>query len=531
MENTIKNGKKVIDLKKLSRTELEQIVMTLTTENESQNQELEWYKSMIMKQQKKLFGKSSEKTYIDQLSLFDEAEVEAAANEEELAIEETVIKKKKGKHHKGLKEVPVTRIEYKLTAEELDCPTCESKLHQMSIDVHKELILIPAKIEIKEHARHVYSCRNCETTGTQATIVKAEAPKALIKGSYVSASLLAHILSDKYERALPLYRQEVDFKRKGLAISRQTMSNWIISSSERYFQPIVKYMKEDLVERCKYIGADETPVDVLNDPRKAEGATKSYMWVYGSGKSEELKMVLFKHEPTRSQDNPQRFLKGYKGILQTDGYAGYNNIPEVVHASCWAHARRYIRECVDLIPATTKKADTLSYKCLTLINKLFQIEKKKCQNKSNEEIEEIRNRESRVVMDELYEIVKQVQLDALTKSPLKKALTYLVNQEDKLRVYLEDGRIAISNNRIENAIRPFAIGRKNWLFSNSVSGVESSASIYSLIESAKQNGLKPYDYLNYILEILPNINMENRSEIEPLLPYSKLLPRELYTTP
>lgn len=528
MKNIIKAGEKVIDLKVMSRSELEQMVMNLTTDNESKNQELEWYKNLIMKQQKKLFGKSSEKTSIHQISLFDEAEVEATS---EADIEETVVKKKKGKHHKGFKDVTTTRIDYKLSAEELVCPTCEGKLHQMSVEVHKELILIPARIEIKEHARHVYSCRNCEATGTQATIVKADTPKALIKGSYVSASLLAHILSDKYERALPLYRQEVDFKRKGLEISRQTMSNWIIASSERYFQPIVKYMREDLVERCKYIGADETPVDVLHDPRKEEGATNSYMWVYGSGTSEELKMVVFKHEPTRRQENPQTFLKGYKGILQTDGYAGYNNIPEVVQVGCWAHARRYIRECVDLIPSTTKQADTLSYKCLTLINKLFQIEKKTCQNKSYEEIKEIRNSKSRVVVDELYEIVHQVQLDALTKSPLKKALTYLVNQEEKLKAYLEDGRIVISNNRIENAIRPFAIGRKNWLFSNSVKGAESSAAIYSIIESAKQNGLKPYDYLNYILEILPNINITDRSEMDSLLPYSKTLPQELYTAP
>ena len=371
--------KQKVDLSSFSRKELEEMYLAAAAKSESQEIELQWLRESIASKQKKMFGKSSEKISSDQLSLFDEAELESTPIKIEPKLEEITYKrKKKGKHHKELDELETTKIiEYKLSEEERECPKCENTLHVMSKVVRKELIYIPMKIEVHEHVKYVYACRECEETQTEATIIDAVVPKPVIAGSLASSSLLAHVICEKYDRAIPLYRQEVTFTRLGVNLSRQTMSNWIMKLSDMYLSKVFKCMKEDLL-KSSYLLADETTVNVLHEPGKESNSSKSYMWVYKSGRSEDKKITLFQYEPSRKAENAIMFLKGYSKSLQSDGYAAYNKIEDVEHYTCWAHARRYVKEAVDLIPKTTDKQKTISYSILLLINKLFKIERECC---------------------------------------------------------------------------------------------------------------------------------------------------------
>lgn len=511
----------------MSREELELLCMNQHTQLEAKDQQLQWYQDQIKKQQKKLFGKSSEKTEYQQISLFDEAEVESTAIKVEPEIEEIHYqRKKKGKHHKDSKDLPTRTIEYTLSEEEQVCSTCGHELHVMSKNIRKELVFIPAKVEIIEHVEPIYSCRHCETKGTEATIVVGKGPLPVLKGSYASASLLAHIINEKYERALPLYRQEVQFKRMQMEISRQTMSNWILKAATQYFEKLQTYMYEELLN-MEYICGDETTVTVLHEPGKESVSNTAYMWVYKSGRSETKKIVLFNYEPSRQHIHAVEYLKDYHGILQTDGYKAYDQIEGATQVGCWAHARRYIDEALKLVPKTEDKKETISYQCYTLINRLFKIER---DNKKEEykDLEEIRKKEALPIIDELYEIVNEIDVESIPKSPIKKAMTYLKNQEEKLRRYIGDGRIEISNNGCENSIRPFVIGRKNWLFMNSVKGAKSSAAIYSMVETAKANGLKPYAYIEYLLKEVSQKDITNKEEVRAYMPWSLDLPEELY---
>lgn len=520
---------KELNMKEMTRAELEQLCMKMHTQLEAQQEQLNWYQEQVKLQQKKLFGKSSEKVKEEQLSLFDEAEVESTPIKREPEIEEIQYqRKKKGKHHKKLEELPTKVIEYTLSEEEQVCPKCNSKLHEMSKNIRKELVFVPAKMEIIEHVRYVYGCRNCENTGIKTHIVEAKGPTPILKGSIASASLLSHIITEKYDRALPLYRQEVQFRRMGLEISRQTMSNWILKIAEQYTKPIQEYMHKELLKQ-EYICADETTVNVLQEPGKEKVSSKSYMWVYQSGRSEEKQIVLYNYEPSRRHEHAITYLKGYRKILQSDGYSAYDQIEGSIQAGCWAHCRRYFSKSVELIPKGTDKEQTLSYQCYKLINKVFRLEKIYKEKKyTYEEIGKKRQEQAKPILEELYKLIEASYDESIGKSHLKEALTYAIKQKQKLLKYLEDGRIEISNNRCENSIRPFTIGRKNWLFCNTVKGAESSAGMYSLIETAKRNGLKPYAYIKYLLERLPDMELEDSEELEKILPWSKSLPKELY---
>lgn len=518
---------KTENIKQMSRAELEQKYMEMSTKVEQLSQENAWYQEQIKLQQKKLFGKSSEKVNSDQLSLFDEAEVESTPINNEINL--TELKAHTGKRKtKRLNpdELKNTTIDYVLSDEEMSCPKCGHNLHEMSTHIRRELIFIPAKVEVINHVEHIYSCRYCENNDIEATIVKADGPAPLINGSIASASLVANIINDKYEKALPLYRQEVTFMRMGININRQNMSNWIIKVANSYFKAMVKYMTRQLL-MMEYISADETPVQVLHEPGKA-ASTKSYMWVYMSGRSESKQMVIYNYEQSRAHKHAVDYLKEYSGILLSDGYQAYDKIDNIVQAGCWVHVRRKFNDALELIPKNTDKKETQTYKCMQLIKKLFKIESAN-KDKKYDGLTIIRQRESLPVVDEFFQLLQELKGAVLPKSHLGVAVTYALNQEEKLRTYLNDGRIEISNNVTERAIRPFTIGRNNWLFMNTVKGADSSSYIYSLVESAKLNNLKPYDYFNYILSILPGKDMNDEKLLESVMPWAKL-PKELYNT-
>ena len=274
-----------------------------------------------------------------------------------------------------------------------------------------------------------------------------------------------------------------------------------------------------------YIG-DETTIQV-NKEHGRSPTSNSYMWVLSSGELEETKGVVFKYSPSRSGEIAKEFLKGFKGIIVTDGYAGYNDVEDVIHAECWAHARRYFYESIPLLE--NKKMDTTSdgYIGVTYCDKLFEIERQIAEL-SVQEKKDKREELSKTVLKEFFTWVNTtLNTKIVVNNKLKKSLVYAQNQQKELSEFLNDGRIPLSNSLAERAIRPFAVHRKNWLFADTPDGAKANATMYSLIESAKINKLKIYNYMKYLLEELPQLENLNDDSLEKYLPWSKELPDDV----
>lgn len=517
-----------MNLRNLSQEELIKIIDEKNKKIDALTEQLNWYSQQVKLQQKKLYGSSSEKTAIpEQISLFDEIEVESTPIKPEPELEEITYKRRRKSRQRGIdiSSLPVTTRIYDL--EDRNCPECGSALRKIGENRRKELVYHPARYEVIEHIQYVYTCDRCEKEAIQSPIYKAPMKEPVIYKSFASPSLLSYIIDNKFNRALPLYRQEVMFDQMGLKLSRQTMSNWMIKLYDEYFKRITDHMHKVLL-KSEYLHADETTNQVLKVPGQ-KASTKSYMWVYRTGRSEEKQIVQFIYENTRSHEHARRHLEGYHHILQSDGYQAYDKLDDARHMGCWAHCRRKYKEALDSAPAGVDLKQTASYRLFHKINKLFAIEKEPS-GKEYEEIMQIRQKKSKPLVDDFFNDVRECEKVAVGRTKLSEALRYSINQEAKLRVYLEDGRIEISNNRAENAIRPFCIGRKNWMFSNTVKGAKTSASIYSLLETAKLNHLKPYDYFEYLLTVLTEIDIESDEELEKIMPWSKTLPEHVYLT-
>ena len=480
---------------------------------------IKYYEELYRLHQHKKFASSSEKSHPEQLSLFDEAENEADQRKPEPAVEQITYTRRRGREKKeeeALPDLPVETVEHALPKEEQVCPECGSEMHVMGHDIRQELKIIPAQVLVTEHVREVYACRNCEKTGTSVPIIKAPLPEPVIKGSAASPSSVAHIMTQKYVNAVPLYRQEQEFLMNGMALSRQTMANWLVRSSEDWLEPLYGLMKSRMIIE-EVLHADETTLQVLKEPGKSS-RTESYMWLYRTSGCGSVPIVLYEYQPTRSSAHPKAFLEDFKGYLHTDGYAGYHVLPlEVKIVGCWAHVRRKFDEAVKGAPLEARTG-LPSQKGLDLCNELFRLEREYEKLKPEERHEE-RLRRSKPISDTLFEWASA--LGALTKSLLGKAVHYLLAQRPYLENVYEDGRLELSNNRAERSIKPFVIGRKNWLFSATVKGAKASSVIYSMIETAKENGLKPFEYLKYLFETMPNTRNE---KYESLLPWSETLP-------
>ena len=303
---------------------------------------LNWYEEQFRLSQQKCFGTSSEKTNIDQLSfLFDEAEKEADAKVLEATIEEITYKRKKqvGQREKMLEDLPVEIIEYHLSPEEMICPQCGDPRHVMSKEVRRELKIIPAQVILVEHVRDIAACLKCENTDVTTPVITAPMPAPVLPGSLVSPSLMAFVMNRKFVEAIPLYRQEQQFSYFGIELSRQTLANWMIHGSNDWLQIIYNRMHEYLVKQ-DILHADETSLQVLNEPDRA-ATTDSYMWLFLTGRVGPA-IIMYEYQTTRASKHPCKFLTGFKGYIHTDGYAGYNNIPNVKIVGCWAHYPRKI---------------------------------------------------------------------------------------------------------------------------------------------------------------------------------------------
>lgn len=473
----------------------------------------------------KQFGASSEKSQYDQISFFDEVEKEADEHIAEPEFEEIKYKRKKqvGKKEEMLSDLPVEVVEYTLPDEKQVCPECNNSMHVMGKNIRRELKIIPAQVKVIEHVGYVYSCRDCEKNNDQTPIVKAEVSEPVIKGSIASPSAVAYIMSQKYVNAIPLYRQEKEFERLGIKISRQTMANWVIRCANDWLEPLYAVMKNELLNR-EVLHADETVLQVLKEPNKSP-QSKSYMWLYRTSGDTKSPIVLYEYQPNRASKNPKEFLKDFKGYLHSDGYESYHNLSnEIIVCGCWSHARRKFDEALKCI----KPLEQIGSKALqgkNYCDRLFATERNLSESTIQERYKKRKELAKPILEDFLMWLKK---CNALPKSALGKAVNYTLKQWKYLENYLLDGRCEISNNRAERSIKPFVIGRKNFLFSDTVRGAKSSAIIYSIIETAKENGLNPMTYLTYILSKMPNIDFRNNSSLlKNLLPWEEL-PKECY---
>lgn len=511
--------------------ELEKRCVLLERQNElleKQNTELSamlnWFKEQIRLSKHRQFGASSEKTVPgqEQLLIFNEAEAVAQPLQADPTMETLTYQRRKQRGHREtvLANLPVERIEYKLPVEEQVCSCCGGPLHVMSTEVRQEYKFIPAQMLLIEHVRDVYSCRRCERDEINTPIVTAPMPAPVLPGSLVSPSLVAHIMNQKYVEGMPLYRQEQQFARLDIDISRQTLANWMLYGSNKWLTPLYDRMHYHLLKQ-DILHADETTLQVLHEPGRA-AETQSYMWLYRTGRMGPP-IILYDYQETRGGQHPRQFLTDFKGYLHVDGYAGYNGLPDVTLVGCWSHARRKFDESLKALPAANRSAPVAAKEGLEFCNRLFGIERE-LKDATPEERYDKRLVRSRPVLDAFLAWLHKQSSQTLPKSAFGQAINYCLNQWDKLVAFMQDGRLEIDNNRSERSIKPFVIGRKNWLFSNTPRGARTSAIIYSIVETAKENGLNPFQYLNYLFEQLPNMDIKDEKAMDKILPWSDSLP-------
>lgn len=458
----------------------------------------------------KRYAASSEQYSPDQIRLFNEAEVDAPSDDDADESETSVIIAEHARKKRGRKPLPehLPRIDviHELPEAERHCPHDGARLVPISDVISEQLDIIPAQIRVLRHIRKTYAC-DCGRC-----IKTAPLPPQPIPKSMASPGLLAHIAVSKYQDALPLYRQENILQRIGVDIPRATLANWMIQSGT-LIQPLINLMRDRLLA-YGIIQMDETTAQVLNEPGKTAQST-SYLWLQRGGPPEQP-IILYDYDPGRGADVPKRLLEGFQGTLQTDGYAGYNAavaVGNLTHIGCFAHARRKFDEAIKAQGKHKRRG--LAHRGLALIQKLYGVEKV-VRTAEPAERYAYRLKHAQPILDELRTWLDEALPQVPPQSATGKALNYLHNEWSKLIGYLNDGRLEIDNNRAENAIRPFVVGRKNWMFSDSVRGAKASANLYSLIETAKANGLEPYAYLQYVFTELPKA--ETVEAIEALLP-------------
>ena len=452
----------------------------------------------------KRYGVSSEQLS-PQERLFDEAEQAVEAPEAETPISVPAHQKRKPRRAKLPDSLPRTVHEH--TLDDPHC-ACGGELTVIGAETSEQLDVIPATVTVIEHRRLKYACRCCDAAPKVAPMPAQAIPKSLASPGY-----LAFVATSKYADGLPLYRLATLMARIGIDLPRHTMAGHMVKAGE-LLTPLINLMRDHLIG-YDLLQMDETPVQVLKEPGKA-AQSKSYMWVMRGGPPGKP-AVLYHYAPTRSGAVPLTLLEGYSGYLQSDDYAGYNAVlrrDDIRGVGCWAHARRRFHDALKALPKAQQSRGNRTQMALNWITKLYAIERR-IKDASAEERHHIRQQESRPILEAF-----KIWLDKQSVPPqtlLGKAISYVRTDWCRLTTFLDDGRIPIDNNAIENAIRPFAVGRKNWLFANSQAGATASANLYSLIETAKANGLNEYAYLRYLFTKLPQANTV--ADVEALLPW------------
>lgn len=488
----------------------------------------------LLHARKKLFGPSTETTQMDgQLSLF--GSVQELAEQLNLSKEKITVKpytrvsRKPGVRQEMLAGLPQDVEEYVIPAYET-CSVCGAKMKAAGKRiVRTEVEFSPAKLIVKQIVQQVAKCTECGEEGSPNVknhFQKAAVPVPPLSHSISTPSLIAQVMYQKFAMGMPLARQEKDWYRLGLVLSRSNMANWVIRCSQEWLEPVYWRIHEKLLE-CGVLHMDETRIQCNKEEGKLP-SSESFMWVMRSAESEVIQVAFFFYSRSRSGENARKLLKDFDGYLITDAYSGYDTVPEIKRSLCWSHARRYFIESIPLdakgkeIPGS-KGAEGREY-----INLLFKVEDE-IKELPYEEKKQKRQDASRPILDAFWSWVEKTSTMYTTNEKLTQALGYCQNQRKYLETYLEDGRLPISNNYCEANIKPFATARRAWLFADTPRGAFANGVLYTLVESARANELDVYEYLKHLLTEMPNNHhLEDPSVIDSLLPWSKELPEQCH---
>ena len=522
-KETIESLRQLVDSQRLT---IEQMAKNHEIQTAQLNQTIANLNETVEYLKKKLFASSSEKTKKDafpgQLDLFNEAEAAADPSVPEPTLEEAVggyerkARKQKATREEILAGLPVVEVSCTVPDEDRNCPYCNTPMEVIGKKVvREELRIIPAKVERIQYVQEVLGCPECKKDGAPV-IVGAETPSPLLKHSLASASTVAYVMYQKYVNSIPLYRQEADWKQLGVKLSRATLANWVIKCGIDYMEPVYGHLHQCLLER-DIIHADETPCQVLKEDGKT-AQSRSYMWLYGSGNDGLPPIRLYDYQPSRGGYHAEEFLKGFSGYLICDGFSGYNKLKGVIRCGCLAHMRRYWKEA---LPGKSRKSSDKTHAEIGLdyCNQLFELEKEYADLDADTRKAERLETEP-AIWEAYWSWLETV--NPAGGSRLAKAVTYAKNQKPYMENYLLDGRCSISNNIAENIARPYAVGRKNFLFHDTVKGARASSIIYSLVETAKLNNLNIYAYLETVLLYMPDYKNEPEG-IEELMPWSDMI--------
>ena len=522
-KETIESLRQLVDSQRLT---IEQMTKSHEAQTAQLNQTIANLNETVEYLKKKLFASSSEKTKKDafpgQLDLFNEAEAAADPSVPEPTLEEAVggykrkERKQKATREEILAGLPVVEVPCTVPDEDRNCPYCNTPMEVIGKKVvREELRIIPAKVERIQYVQEVLGCPECKKDGA-SVIVGAETPSPLLKHSLASPSTVAYVMYQKYGNSIPLYRQEANWKQLGVKLSRATLANWVIKCGIDYMEPVYGHLHQCLLER-DIIHADETPCQVLKEDGKT-AQSRSYMWLYGSGNDGLPPIRLYDYQPSRGGYHAEEFLKGFSGYLICDGFSGYNKLKGVIRCGCLAHMRRYWKEA---LPGKSRKSSDKTHAEIGLdyCNQLFELEKEYAD--LDADTRKAERLETKPAIWEAYWSWLET-VNPAGGSRLAKAVTYAKNQKPYMENYLLDGRCSISNNIAENIARPYAVGRKNFLFHDTVKGAQASAIIYSLVETAKLNNLNIYAYLETVLLYMPDYKNEPEG-IEELMPWSEMI--------
>jgi transposase len=508
--------------------EQEKKISNLKRESEDKDLRIEHLTELVLKRNKMLFGRKSEKgKYIcdGQLAfegLFNEAEAESDASAPEPTVEEITKKSKKTGKHRGRNAIRKNLIEkpviFDIPEEQRICDVCGKPMTEFATKyLTSRIAVIPEQIYVIKYYQKVYKCKNCEKTGIQDHIVAAEnkTPACIVPKGMADASLVADIMQRKFQLGEPLYRQEQYWKLRDIYLNRTVMANWVIMGAH-WFVPLIKKFWEYAFKET-VLNADETPIRVLKIDGKPT-KKKGQMWIVCTGACASRKIALYTYRDSRSKVTAEELLGKYTGVVQTDGLQSYGS-GDYENAGCWAHARR---KFVDCIPEGV--TDCPSAKIVALLDKAAKYERDaKEANYTEEQILEMRQNQVKPLLDQVYDIIHTLRPSK--GNSLDAAVTYALNQKEKLYLFLDNPKVEMTNNLAERTVKPFVINRKNFLFCDTEKGADASAAVMSIIETAKRNQLDVYGYLLHLLTILPGWG-ENptNAQIESVMPWGLALP-------
>ena len=520
------------ELNSFSRETLMAVILSMQDQISQLNANMERLIEQIADANSKRYGRSSEKleTISGQLELeliFNEAEALTETLYVVEPVEEDVIqprhRKSKGKREADLKDLPVEVISHTLSEERLQDVFGTDGWKQLPDEIYKRVRVQPAVYTVEEHHVAVYAGKDNQT------IIKADRPKDLLRNSLLTPSLAASIMNAKYVNGLPLYRISQEFLRNDIHISRQVMANWMIQCADRYLGILYDRLHKEMY-RFHVLQADETPVMVTKDGRPAN--SKSYMWIYRTGKSyTDTPVILYEYQRTRKSDHPEEFLKDFKGIVVCDGYSAYRKLdrknPDIIFAGCWSHARRRFTEALKALPKTAQKnaKETVAYEAVSRIAAIYHLDNQ-MEGQPAKVRKMYRQANIRPLVEAFFAWAKEIQSkNQLSRGKTLDGINYCINQEASLKAFLEDGDIPMDNNATESALRSFCLHKHTWKLIDSLDGANASAIIYSITETAKANNLNPFRYLEYVLTVLKD-HQDDRDYgfIDDILPWSEKLP-------